>query len=337
MENREGAMIRRTMLGLMVAASVGPAMAQGTGPVPGRTYSVGFSQIVDHPALNATRQGFIDGLKEAGFVEGKNLTFMYQNAQGDVANARNITEKFIADKVDLIAPCTTPNVQAAIRLTRGTQMPVAFGCVTNPVEGGILTSTDKPTGSNVTGIYGTPPVQKMWDLVVGLRPKTKVVGTIYNPSESNSIALNAANKAEAVKRGFTWAEVQVASSADVMAAARALTERVDCLLMPQDNTVASAFDAIVIAAREAKVPVFSFDTSTVERGAIAAYAQDQRQAGLDWAREVAVPVLLGKPAGTIVPVQYKAYSLLLNRGAATAAGVVLPEALQKAAVKVWEQ
>ena len=53
MENREGAMIRRTMLGLMVAASVGPAMAQGTGPVPGRTYSVGFSQIVDHPGAEA--------------------------------------------------------------------------------------------------------------------------------------------------------------------------------------------------------------------------------------------------------------------------------------------
>ena len=333
-------MIRHTILSLFAALSLAqpafaqPALAQ---PTPGRTYSVGFSQIVDHPALNATRQGFLDGLKEAGFVEGKNLKFSYLNAQGDVANARNIAEKFIADKVDLIAPCTTPNVQAAIRLTRGTPIPVAFGCVTNPVESGILTSIDKPTGTNVTGIYGIPPVERMWDLLVQLHPTAKVIGTIYNPAESNSLALNEANKAAANKRGFTWAEIQISSSADVLAAARALAETADCLLMPQDNTIASAFDAIVIAARDFKRPLFSYDTSTVERGAVAAYAQDQRQAGLDWAREIAVPILLGTNPGTLTPVPYKAYSLLLNKAAAKAAGITLPPELLKSALKVWEE
>ncbi len=328
-------MIRRTLLGLLTLTLAAPAWAQS--PTPGRTYHVGFSQIVDHPALNATRQGFIDGLKEAGFIEGKNLKFDYLNAQGDVANARNIAEKFVADKVDLIAACTTPNAQAAIRLTKGTNMPVAFGCVTNPVESGVLTRIDQPTGTNVTGIYGIPPVTKMWDLLMELHPKAKMVGTIYNPAESNSLALNEANKAEAKRRGVAWAEIQISSSAEILAAARALAERADCLLMPQDNTVASAFDAIVVAARDNKLPLFSYDTSAVERGALAAYAQNQRQAGLDWAHEVAVPVLLGQNPGTLAPVAYKAFNLLLNKAAATAAGITLPPELMKAAVKVWDE
>src|SRR5260221_774812 len=100
---------RRWALALTLAAVTFvqlPALAQTrTQPEPGRTYKIGYAQIVDHPALNATRQGFIDGLKAAGFEAGKNLVFDYHNSQGDVGNARNIMEKFIADKVDLLAPC----------------------------------------------------------------------------------------------------------------------------------------------------------------------------------------------------------------------------------------
>ena len=83
-----------------------------TGQQPGRVYHVGYTQIVDHPALNATRAGFLDALKDSGFLEGKNLVFEYQNAQGDIGNARNVADKFLADKVDLIAPCTTPATSA---------------------------------------------------------------------------------------------------------------------------------------------------------------------------------------------------------------------------------
>src|SRR5882724_6530541 len=92
---------RAALVGSLCAAglaAVVPAAAQS--PAAGRTYRIGFSQLVDHPALNATRQGFIDGLKSAGFEIGKNLVFEYQNAQGDVGTARNIAEKFLASGVD---------------------------------------------------------------------------------------------------------------------------------------------------------------------------------------------------------------------------------------------
>lgn len=328
--------MRRRALAVWLAAAVCaalPAMAQS--PTPGRTYRVGYAQIVDHPALNATRQGFLDALKAAGFEPGRNLQFDYLNAQGDVANARNIAETFVADHVDLIAPCTTPVVQAAIRVTRGSGVPVAFGCVTNPVQSGILASLDKPTGSNVTGAYGILPIAQMFDLLVQLKPDAKRVGTIYNPAEGNSAAQNEIARAEAAKRGLAWVEVQVASSAEVRSAADSLVGRTDTWLTLQDNTVASAYDAVSKVAHDAHIPLFALDTTAVERGAIAAYGQNQYKIGVQWANEVAIPVLLGRDPGTITPITYSSYDIFLNAAAASAGGLTIPPELLGKAAQVY--
>ncbi len=327
--------MRRPMMFLaaLLCGFGGVAAAQA----PGRVYRIGYTQIVDHPALNATRNGFLDGLKAAGFVEGKNLVFEYQNAQGDVGNARNVAEKFLADKVDLIAPCTTPSAQAAVRAARDTGVPVVFGCVTNPVEAGLVASLDKPNGGNVTGTYGAPPVARMFDVIAQLCPTAKRIGMIYNAGESNAATFARLSKAEADKRGLAWVEVAISGSAEVKTAADSLVGRVDALLLGQDNTVASAFDAVVKTARDNKLPLFSFDATAVQHGAIASFGQNQYQAGVDWAKDLVVPVLLGRDAGTIVPMPYRAYDLQLNAAAAAAVGITLPPDLVKAAAQVLDR
>jgi putative ABC transport system substrate-binding protein len=336
-----GSILDKKIFALAVPLLLGgltPALGQqATEPQPGRTYHVGFSQIVDHPALNETRRGLVDGLAKAGFVQGKNLVFEVQIAQGDVANARNIAEKFLADRVDMMAVCTTPNTQAAIKVAQGTSVPVVFGCVTNPVEAGILKSLDQPTGTNVTGIFGIPPVAQMFDIVLQIKPNAKAIGTIYNAAESNSNVINRLAKAEAERRGLTWIEVQVASSAEVKNAIDSLVGKVDTVLTGQDNTVASAFDALVKTARDNKIALFSLDTSTVERGAIASYAQDQYQTGVDWANDIAVPVLLGRDPGTLVPARYRRWVLYLNTATAAAMGVTVPPQLVAQAGKVFDK
>lgn len=305
-------------------------------PQPGHTYKVGFSQLVDHPALNATRQGFIDGLKAEGFEIGKNLNFDYQNAQGDVGTARSIAEKFLADGVDLLAPCTTPVVQATIRVAKDNKTPVVFGCVTNPVAVGVLQSLDKPTGTNVTGFYTVPPVPQNFDLFLAIRPGLKTIGTIYNSGETNSEALNKLAKAEAEKRGIAWQAVTITSSAEVKNAIDSLIGKVDAVVTLQDSTVASAYEPIVKATRDAKVPWFAFDVLAVPRGAIAALAQHQYQNGVDWARKVAVPVLLGKDPGTLLAVEATVFETQVNAGAAKAVGLSVPENILKQASKVYE-
>jgi len=98
-----------------------------------------------------------------------------------------------------------------------------------------------------------------------------------------------------------------------------------------------AFDAVVKVARDNKLPLFSLDTSTVERGAIASYAQNQYQTGVDWATEVAVPILLGRDPGTIVPVRYRAWDLYINVAAAAAVNVTVSPALVLRARKVFDK
>lgn len=322
-------------LGVLSATFLSGTVLAQSAPQPGKTYRIGFSQLVDHPALNATRQGFIDGLKAAGFEVGKNLVFDYQNAQGDATNARNIAEKFLADKVDLIAPCATPVVLATIRVARDSKTPVVFGCVTNPVQAGVIPATDKPTGTNVTGFYTIPPVGRNLDMFRAIRPNMKTVGTIYNSGESNSEALFKITQAEAEKRGIKLIAATITSSAEVKNAIDSLVGKVDAVITLQDNTVASAYEAIVRATRDAKLPWFSLDVLAVERGAIAGLAQHQYQNGVDWARKVAVPVLLGRNAGTLVSVEADAFDVQLNQGAARTAGLTIPDSIVKQASKVY--
>jgi putative ABC transport system substrate-binding protein len=165
----------------------------------------------------------------------------------------------------------------------------------------------------------------------------KAIGTIYNAAESNSNVINRLAKAEAEKRGLTWTEVQVASSAEVKNAIDSLVGKVDSVLTGQDNTVSSAFDALVKTARDNKIALFSLDTATVERGAIASYAQDQYQTGMDWANDIAVPVLLGSDPGTLVPARYRRWVLYLNTAAAAAMGVTVPPPLVAQAGKVFDK
>ena len=319
--------------GSLALTTLSPAWAQ---PQLGRNYRIGFSQLVDHPALNATRQGFVDGLKADGFEVGRNLVFDYQNAQGDVGTARSIAEKFLADNVDLLAPCTTPVVLATIRVAKDSKTPVTFGCVTNPVAVGVLQTVDKPTGTNVTGFYTVPPVGRNLDMFLAIRPGLKSVGTIYNSGETNSETLNKLAKAEAEKRGLTWLAATITSSAEVKNAVDSLIGKVDAVVTLQDNTVASAYEAIIKATRDAKVPWFAFDVLAVERGAIASLAQHQYQNGVDWARKVAAPVLLGKNPGTVLAVEASVFEVQVNLAAAKAVGLTIPDGVMKQASKVYE-
>ncbi len=308
--------------------------AGGRAPQPGRVYRVGYSQIVDHPALNETRRGFLDGLREAGFVEGKNLAFQYQNAQGDVGNARNIAEKFLADGVDVLAPCTTPNVQAAVKLAKGGRTPVVFACVTDPVAAGILESVERPSGTNVTGVYNPLPIGELFDLFLKIQPGMKVAGTIYNASESNSQVINRRARAEAERRGLKWVEVTVVGSAEVRTATESLIGKVDALILGQDNTVASAFEAVVKVAADQKLAIFSMDTQAPARGAIASLAASNYEQGVLWAKELVGPVLLGADPATITPIRPRVFDLQVNVQAAAGAGLTIPKDVLDRATKV---
>ncbi len=286
-------------------------------------FTIGITQIVAHPALDATAQGFKDALAEAGYVEGANVTFDMQDAQGEPANATLIAQKFVGDKVDMIFAIATPTAQAAVNETK--DIPIVFGAVTDPVSAELVVNVDAPE-ANVTGASDKLPLQPHLDLIKELVPDVKTIGLIYNAGEANSVALVEEEKTLAAAMGIEVVEATAANTAEVLAAAQSLVGRVDAVSVLTDNTVVEAFESVVQVCEENKIPLIAGDIDSVERGAVAAYAFDYYDHGFQ-AGQMAVKVLQGTPIKDI-PVEYaQDLKLALNEMAAEAMGVTIPEDL----------
>jgi len=293
----------------------------------GQNYKIGITQIVSHPALDATAQGFIDALAEAGYVEGENVTYDEQNAQGEMANATTIAQKFVGDQVDLILSIATPTSQAAVQAT--TDIPIVFAAVTDPVAAALVANETAPE-ANVTGVSDMLPVQPHLDLIMQLVPDAKTIGLLYNAGETNSVTLVEKEKAAAEAMGLEVVEATAASSSEVLAAAQSLVGRVDVISVLTDNTVVSALESVVMVCEENGIPLIAGDIDSVERGAVAAYAFDYYDHGVQ-AGQVAVQILEGTAIASI-PVQYaQDLKLAINLVAAESMGVTVPEALKSEA------
>ena len=148
-----------------------------------KTIKIGVIQLVEHSALDANYKGFVDGLAEAGYVDGKNIKIDYQNAQGEQANCITIAQKLINDKDDLIFAIATPAAQAVANLTQ--DIPILVSSVTDPESAKLVKSNDAP-GGNVTGTSDLTPCAAQMKLLKQLVPSAKTVGMLYCSSEQNS-------------------------------------------------------------------------------------------------------------------------------------------------------
>jgi len=316
------------------SSAPGNAAAAGSpaAPASGKVYIVGISQLVTHPSIEATIKGIKEGMTQSGFIEGTNVKYLVENAQGQVNNARAIAEKFDSEKPDLIVPLTTPNSQAMVKVVK--DRPVVFGMVTDPVQAGLVPSYDKPSGTNVTGVYNFNPVEQQFDDFHLMVPAAKTVGLLFNTSEDNSVVLINKGKAEAPKVGLKTIDATVASSNDVLNAAQSLVGRADAIYVPQDNTVVSAFDAVMKVANANKLPVFAGAPEQVQAGAILTVAYSQEDMGIQIGKLMA-QVLRGANPGSLAPQQPDKTELDLNKKAAGQLGLTIPDTLLKQAAQVY--
>jgi putative ABC transport system substrate-binding protein len=308
-------------------AATSPSSSETTAAPAEESFNIGITQIVAHPALDSTVQGFIDTLAEAGFVEGENVTFDLQNAQGEMANATTIAQKFVGDEVDLILSVATPVSQAVVKAT--TTIPVVFAAVTDPVAAALVADADAPD-TNVTGVSDMLPVEPHLELILELVPEAKTIGLLYNAGETNSVTLVEKEKAAGAALGLEFVEATAANSSEVLAAAQSLVGRVDAISVLTDNTVVSALDSVVKVCQDNKIPLIAGDIDSVKGGAVAAYAFDYYEHGVQ-AGQMAVKVLQGTPIADL-PVEFaQNLQLALNLAAAEAMGVTIPDSLKSAA------
>jgi putative ABC transport system substrate-binding protein len=311
-----------------VAASVAAVAL----PVHAENVTVDVTAIVEHPALDAVRDGVKDALAAAGYKEGENLTFVYKSAQGNAATAAQIARQFAGESPNVIVPISTPSAQTVAAATH--DIPIVFSAVSDPVGAQLVKSMEKP-GGNVTGLSDMSPVAEHIALIKEILPSIKKLGFLYNSGEANSVSLLAALKAEADKAGIEVVESAATKTAEVQGATRALVDKVDAVYVPTDNTIISALESAVGVAVESKLPLFTADTDSVSRGAVAALGFNYYDVGKQTG-EIVVRVLKGEAVGDIPATIAKGTDLVVNKGAAAKMGVTLPEALVARATKVIE-
>lgn len=257
--------------------------------------TIGITQIVEHPSLNAIREGIIEQLKKEGFIKDKNLTIFFESAQGNPTVAAQIAQKFSSMPLDVVIPISTPSAQTIVHQIKTT--PIVFAAITDPLGAKIVSSLEHP-GGNVTGVTDAPPLPEQLNFMKKTIPHLKTLGVVYNPGEANSVAMIEALEPLAKKHNIKIITAAAPKSADVQTAARSLVGRVDVIFVGNDNTVVSGLEALVKTCVDAKTPLFVSDPDSVKRGALAAYAYDQHQMGRQVGTLVA-RILKGEKPGDI--------------------------------------
>lgn len=302
-----------------------------------KIFKIGVTQIVSHPALDADAKGFEKALADAGFREGVNVTYDRQNAQGDMANAQTIAQKFLDAKVNMIHSIATPTSQAVVKTIKN--IPVVFSSVTDPVDAGLVPKDSAPgkkSGTNVTGVSDRWPVSLQFEMYTKFVPKAKKWGTIYNAGDANSMVHIKEMREAAKKLGIELIEAAISTSAETLQAAQSLAGKVQAINITSDNTAVSAFEAIVKVCNEKKLPLFAGDVDSVPRGAIAAYGLDYFLIG-ESAGKKAVRILKGEKPGNIPWGPAEKFSLVVSEKAAKSQGVTIPSELLKKANKVIKE
>lgn len=292
----------------------------------GKTYKIAITQIVTHPALDANKQGFKDRMAELGFVEGENVTYIDKNPEGDMTLANTIAQQFVDEDVDLILAIATPTAQACVAATQGTNIPVVFGSVTDPVAAELIDSWDHP-GGNVTGMSDWLEIPSQIQMVLDIMPGLETIGTVYNPGETNAVVQVDALKAAAPGLGIgKVVEATAAGTADVQTAAESLVGSADAIWVGTDNTVVAAFEALVKVCEDNEIPLFASDVDSVERGAIAALGMDYYQVGV-LCGDMGARILNGENPGNIPAekIDLADLKLYVNPAAAERMGIAIPQ------------
>jgi len=321
------------MKALFVAsATVLIASAVAGVPATASPKKIDMITMTDTPQLLEVHDGIVAGLKQLGYVEGKDIQIDFKSAQGNFGTAQQIVRQFVGDRPDVIVPITTQTSQATAAATK--DIPIVFTTVTDPIAAKLVSKLDKP-GGNISGVSDPVPIKQMMTMIKEFVPGLKKLGLVYDPSLPNSVVTVKQIKEVATTMGFTTVESAAMGLNNVPTAGQALVGKVDAIFVPNDTTVYAVFESLVKVAQDGKVPLFTAERRSVQRGAIATIGLDFVRMGIVTAGMID-KVLKGTKPGDLDVIdmaeQPGALSLYINKGAAEKMGVeISPELLKKAA------
>ena len=301
-------------------------------------FRIGIVQYVSAGALDSAREGIVEALEKGGFVDGKNVKINIYNPQAKQEDLATMAEQAIQDN-DIVFAIATPValVLKAEAEKQGSDIPILFTAVTDPVASGIIDNATKP-GGNISGTSDMNPVADQIALARELGITVNKIGMVFTSSESNSLVQ--ANLADAKCRelGFTLVQRQISTVNDLQNAVTDLVEneKVDVMYIPTDNIVADNMNTVATICNNNKVITICGEEGLVNAGGIVTLGINYKELG-KLTGEMAVKVLKGEAkVGDLAVATLTNFELVINKAKATEAGISIPEALLAKAHRVIE-
>ena len=265
----------------------------------GETYTVGICNYVDDASLNQIVANIESRLEEIGQERGVSFDVSYDNCNADASLMNQIISNFQADGTDLLVGVATPVAMAMQAATEGTQTPVVFAAVSDPMSVDLVDSLDAP-GSNITGTSDYLDTAAIMDLIFAQNPETKKVGLLYDVGQDSSATAIAEAKKNLSDRGVEVIERTGTTVDEIALAAQALVaDGVDAVFTPSDNTVMKSELTIYETFAEAGIPHYTGADSFALNGAFLGYGVDYANLGRETADMIAEILLDGKDPATL--------------------------------------
>ena len=268
------------------AASSTVASASVAAASNGEKFTVGICQLVQHAALDAATQGFEDALT-ASF--GENVTFDFQNAQGDSATCATIANGFVSSGV-------------------------ALG----------LDNFSGTVGGNVSGTSDLAPLDQQADMIVEWMPEVKKVGLLYCSAEANSQYQVDEVQKYLEAKGVTATQYAFSDSNDLSSVCQKAADENDALYVPTDNTVAANTGIVDGICRPAKKPVFAGEEGICSGCGVATLSISYYDLGYTTG-EMAVKILNGESDISTMPIEYTDVTKKYNKAVCDDLGLTAPE------------
>ena len=292
------------VLGLAACASDKPtADTEGStadaAAASGKTYKVGICNYVDDASLNQIVDNIKSQLAELGKQNNVSFEISYDNCNADANVMSQIIANFIADDVDLMVGVATPVAMAMQTATEENQIPVVFAAVSDPVSTGLVDTLEAP-GSNLTGTSDYLDTNAIMNLIFAADPEAKKIGLLYDVGQDASATPIAAAKEYLDSKGIEYVERTGTTVDEVTLAAKALvTDGVDAVFTPTDNTIMTAELSIYEIFAKAGIPHYAGADSFALNGAFLGYGVDYIELGKETANMIAEILIDGKDPATM--------------------------------------
>jgi putative ABC transport system substrate-binding protein len=310
---------------LVVALFVPALAAYGGEADDNGVIHIGIIQIMEHPALDEARNGFINTMLADGF----DVEFDYLNAQGDAATMTAIAQRFVNNNVDLILAVGTGAAVAAAAETQAMADPISIvgTAITSYTRPGLAETNERP-GFNITGASDFKPVAAQVEMIAEFIPHIQTLGILYSSGEPNSVVQGELARETARALGWEYRVGTVAGTAEVQQVTLSIANQVDAIYIPTDNTFAVNMALVGQISQDTGVPVFAAEANMVRTGGLATLSFSYYDLGVASARQAA-QILRGEAIVGEIPIYFSTnFFYIVNGHMAEQLGIAIPPQFQ---------